>query len=178
MKAAAFYLVLLSLALLSCDGNKYREKREKLIRVWRSSTVKNKDIDSFLIKTQKFIDTLGVGNDEAINMELYGTTNVDSLRKLLQVRLDSTKSMMANPVTNTIIEFSRDSLAFLSFNGALDTSKWTLGPDDVLTLEERKSGMQNDKVIWEVMELTDTSLVVKMKEDTSSSIVTFHPEQK
>ena len=139
-------LLLLFVALVSCGHKK------TIVGSWRSVRLENPDMDSFYIKTQQYIDTIGKNNDPAVNMEVYGTTNIDSLRREMQVRFDSTKALQERSITNTVITFKSNGLAYLSFNGNIDT------------------------IVWKVAELTDTSLVVKMEKDSSVSKVTFHPE--
>ena len=94
----------------------------------------------------------------------------------MQVRFDSTKALQERSITNTVITFKSNGLAYLSFNGNMDTSRWTLGADNMLKLSDVSVGMQPDTIVWKVAELTDTSLVVKMEKDSSVSKVTFHPE--
>ena len=163
-------LLLLFVALVSCGHKK------TIVGSWRSVRLENPDMDSFYIKTQQYIDTIGKNNDPAVNMEVYGTTNIDSLRREMQVRFDSTKALQERSITNTVITFKSNGLAYLSFNGNMDTSRWTLGADNMLKLSDVSVGMQPDTIVWKVAELTDTSLVVKMEKDSSVSKVTFHPE--
>ena len=165
-------LLFLIVAFFSCNHKK------GIVGVWHSVRLENKDIDSFYIKTQQYIDTIGKNGDPATNMALYGATNMDSLRQEIQVRFDSTKALQMRSVTNTIITFKPDGMDYLSFNGNMDTSKWALGADNMLRLTDMNAEMQHDTITWEVTELTDTSLVVKMKKDSSFSKVTFHPEGK
>ena len=176
MRSITIFVLFLGVVLVACD--KGNPKMKKLMRAWRSARVENKDMDSFLVSTQRYIDTFGRNSSVETNIAVYGTANVDSLRNRIQEQFDSTRNILKESIANTIVDFRRDSMAYLSFNGTMDTSKWTLGPDDMLTLEDRNTGMNNEKIIWEIIELTDTSLVVKMKEDTSYSRVTFHPEKK
>ncbi len=165
-------LLFLLVALFSCSHKK------SIVGAWHSVKLENPDIDSFYIKTQQYIDTIGKSNDPVINMALYGTTNIDSLRKEMQVRFDSTKALQLRSITNTVITFKPNGLVYLSFNGNMDTSKWMLGADNMLRLTDMSAGMQHDTITWEVAELTDTSLVVKMQKDSSFSKVTFHPDGK
>ncbi len=149
-----------------------------LIRSWEAVRVENKEIDDFYLKTQLFIDTFGRNNDAATNLKLYKTTNVDSLRKATQANFDEAKNDRQRALISTFLTFNPDNTVYLSFSGAMDTSKWILGADNVLILEDMNVGMNHEKITWEVLELTDTSLVVKMKEDTTYSKVTFHPDGK
>ena len=159
-------------------ASKGQLKSGGIIGSWHSVRLQNDDLDSFYARAQHYIDTFGKNNTDAINLRVYKTTNVDSLRRLTQAQFDSSKNLQQQEVMNTTLIFRPDNTVYLSFNGALDTSKWSLGPDDMLTLEDMNAGTEHDKLTWEVTELTDTSLVVKMKKDSSYSKVTFHPEGK
>ncbi len=171
-KITALVILFLVVVLYSCQHKK------SIVGSWHSVRLENKDIDSFYIKTQQYIDTIGKTNDPAVNMALYGTINIDSLRREIQVRFDSTKALQQRSVTNTVITFKPDGTVYLSFNGNMDTSRWALGTDNMLRLTDMNAETQHDTITWEVAELTDTSLVVKMKKDSSFSKVTFHPEGK
>ena len=109
-------------------------------------------------------------------MELYGTTNVDSVRRLMQEQFDSAKVIQLRSVTNTIFNFRKDSLLFISFNGNVDTCKWTLGDNKKLTVKDMNTGGTGEEMTWEIIELTDTDLILKIAQDTTFSKVTFHPE--
>ena len=110
-------------------------------------------------------------------MEVYGTTNVDSLRKLMQEQYDSAKIIQMRSVTNTVFSFTKDSLLFISFNGNIDTCKWTLAANNKVMVEDLNKGGTGEKMTWEILELSDTDLVIKIPQDSSFSKVTFHPER-
>ena len=173
MKRSVLLLLLLPLAFFSCKSN-----RDKLVGTWHSVRLENRDIDSFFVKSQLYIDTIGKNNNPLTNMELYGTTNIDSVRKMMQEQFDSAKSIQMRSVTNTVFNFRKDSMLFISFNGNIDTCKWKLGGNNKLTVKDMNTGGTGEEMVWEILELTDTDLVVKMVQDTTFSKVTFHPEGK
>ena len=173
MRSVAVLVLGLSVVFFSCKSNK-----KKLIGAWHSVRLENKDIDSFFINSQRYIDTIGKNNDPAVNMEVYGTANVDSLRRLMQERYDSAKSMQLRSVTNTIFNFVNDSTLFISFSGNLDTCKWVMEGSNKVVVEDMNKGGEGQKMTWEILELSDTSLVLRIPEDSSISKVTFHPEGK
>jgi hypothetical protein len=172
MRATTISILFLSLALFSCKNNK-----QKLVGSWHSVRLENRDIDSFFVKSQLYIDTIGKNNDPATNMEVYGTTNVDSLRKLMQEQYDSAKTIQMRSVTNTVFNFTKDSLLYISFNGNIDTCKWGMDGNSKVRVEDLNTGGTGEKMTWEIMELTDTDLVLKIPQDSSFSKVTFHPEK-
>jgi len=172
MKRSVFLLLFLPAAFFSCKNN-----RQKLVGSWHSVRLENRDIDSFFVKSQLYIDTIGKNNDPATNMEVYGTTNIDSMRRMMQEQFDSAKSIQMRSVTNTVFNFSKDSMLYISFNGNIDTCKWILGGNNKLTVKDMNTGGTGDEMTWEILELTDTDLVIKMMQDTTFSKVTFHPEK-
>lgn len=171
MRIVAVFMVVLSLGIFSCKSNK-----QKLIGKWHSARLENRDIDSFFVKSQQYIDTIGKNNDPATNLLVYGTTNVDSLRRLLQEQFDSAKSMQARSVTNTIFSFTKDSLLFISFNGNDDTCKWIVEGNKI-NVEDLNKGGTGEKMTWDILEINDTALVLKIPQDSTFSKVTFHPEK-
>ena len=170
-------LVLLSFAILfaACSPG----VRERLIGSWRADSVQKASMDSFFQKSQRYIDTVGKNNDPETNMRLYGVTNMDSVRRLLQQQFDSAKALQINAVTNTVFKFRKDSVAVLSFNGNLDSSKWSVENNNTILMQDMNGGKaEGDRVKMDILVLTDKMLKVKLVEDTEVSIVTFHPEGK
>ena len=172
MRTAIISVLFLSIAFFSCKNNK-----QKLVGTWHSVRLENRDIDSFFMKSQLYIDTIGKNNDPTTNMDVYGTTNVDSLRKLMQAQFDSAKAIQMRSVTNTIFNFTKDSLLYISFNGNIDTCKWTLEGNSKVKVEDLNTGGTGEKMTWDIVEVSDTDLVLKIPQDSSFSKVTFHPEK-
>jgi len=44
-------------------------------------------------------------------------------------------------------------------------------------VKDMNTGGTGEEMVWDILELTDTDLVVKMTQDTTFSKVTFHPEK-
>ena len=57
MRKSTIYIILISAVLFSCKNNK-----QKLVGSWRSVRLENRDMDSFFVKSQIYIDTLGKNN--------------------------------------------------------------------------------------------------------------------
>lgn len=169
-------LVFLAGALFACKGRKGDENR--IIGKWHAVKMENPDMDSFFVRSQKYIDTVGKGHDDATNIALYGVANMDSMRKVLQVQFDSAKLMQMNAVTTTIFTFRKDHVALLSFNGTLDSSKWNLDTTGKLVLAEMNPAGPAATVKMELLSITDSMLVLRMQENGTFSTVTFHMEGK
>ena len=172
MKRTTVFLLLLSLVLFSCK----RSKREMIIGKWQAVKLENQDIDSFFIKSQTFIDTMGKGHDDLTNMRIYGATNMDSIRHILQVQYDSAKAIQAASVTNTTFNFRKDSMLIISFSGNLDSSKWHFNDAGALVLDELNGYGPGDKIKIEIITLADTVMKLKFIENNSISTVTFRPQ--
>ena len=171
-KKTFFLLLSLTAVFFSCNN-----KRNNIVGKWHSVRLENPDIDSFFAKSQMFIDTLGNNDDVDTKIALYGTTNMDSMRKVMQEQFDSAKSIQMRSVTHTVFNFVKDSMLYISFNGNIDTCKWSLAANNKLTVKDMNTGGTGDEMTWDVVELTDTDLVIKMVQDTGFSKVTCHPEK-
>ncbi len=64
MKQTIFYLLLLIVVMASCKGN----KEQKIVGKWHAVHLENPEMDSFFINSQKYIDTIGKGNDDETNL--------------------------------------------------------------------------------------------------------------
>jgi hypothetical protein len=176
MRKAIVYVVFVSLALFSCNANKGPNR--VLVGTWHAVKFDNPNIDSFFKNSQAYIDTVGKGNDDATNMMLYHATNMDSIRHLLQEQFDSAKLLQMNAVLNTVFTFRKDSIVILSFNGGVDSSKWSIDNTGAIELTDLTEGGAGDKLKMEIVSSSDTVLVLKFKEDSAYTTVTFHPGEK
>jgi hypothetical protein len=179
MRKTFIYLILISLVLFSCK----RGKKELILGKWHAVKLENPSMDSFFANSQAYIDTIGKNNDPATNMSLYGATNMDSMRHLLQQQFDSAKFMQLNAVMNTMFNFRKDSIVLLSFNGSLDSSKWyfnTKNENELILaqLNTEKGAAPNDNVTMKVLALSDTVLKLRFEENGSASTVTFNRNEK
>lgn len=179
MKRTILYLSLVCLALYSCNGDK---KKDLLLGTWHSLKIENPDIDDFFVKSQKYIDTVGKGNDAATNLKLYGVANMDSMRVLLQQQYDSVKLIQTMADTQTLFKFSKDSVAALVFPDRTEAGKWYIDIDGTLVLigALEDGSVETSRVHIDV--LTETSLKLKFVKTqdgvTDTSYVTFRREGK
>lgn len=170
MKQACFLVVFMSVVLLACREH----KGAMLVGTWHAVKLENPDMDSFFIRSQQYIDTVGRGNDTAGNRRLYGVTDMDSMRRVLQGQYDSARAMQLDAVNNTVFSFRKDSIVVLSFNGSIDSSKWYINDSGALVLDELNGYGTGDRVKMQIAALTDTMLKLKFSENGAISTVTFH----
>ena len=173
MKPIAFCTILFSLVLLSFTI----DKKTMLIRKWRAAKMQSPQVDSVYKANVIYIDTLGKHSDAATNLEMYGTTNMDSIRHLLRHELDSTMAEKMRSVKNTIFNFRKDSILVLSFGGQEDSCKWHFDTKGRLVFTAIDGEDDGSNMDMEVLTLTETEMKLKFTEDGSYSIVTFYPDK-
>jgi len=173
MKRTTIFLVLLSVVFFACKRN----KKEMLTGKWHAVKLENPDMDSFFMNSQKYIDTIGKGNDDSTNIKLYGVANMDSMRHILQQQYDSAKTMQMAAVTNTTFTFRKDSIVVLYFNGSVDSSRWYIDSKGALVLDKLNGYGPGEKISMDIVTLSDTLLKLRFNENNSTSTVTFHPDK-
>jgi len=167
-------LLFLPLILLSCK----QDKKAMLERTWRAAALNNPQMNDIVMNGQTFIDTVGSHTNADANVDLYGTNNIDSLKKGLQLQLDSLKTDQLNTVQQTVFTFRKDGVAMISFNGNTDSSKWYLDDQGNIVLDELKEKGAGDIIKMRIESLTDTALLLNFEENGTNSVVTFHPDKK
>ena len=174
MKRITGCMLLLTVVFFACKSN----DQNKIIGKWHAYKLENKMIDSDFIFTQKVIDTLGMGHDDATNMSLYNTSNMDSLRKALQIQHDEAFEVQKNAVKNTIFTLNTNGIAIMSFNGEVDSSKWKLTNNTRLLFSDLKGPEGADSTAMDILVLNDTLLKVRMTKETDTSVIFFRRESK
>ena len=144
-----------------------------IMGAWAGTKFENPEMDSFFINSQNYIDTIGKNGNPATNMELYGVTNMDSIRRIMQAQHDSAKSMQMNAVLHTTFDFRKDSMVFVTFDGRVDTSKWYMESENALILEETSGEGKGTKTKMDILTLTDNELKIKFQQENTYSTVTF-----
>jgi hypothetical protein len=173
MTRSVLFIALFALIFFSCK----RSRQETLIGSWHAVKLENPEMDSFFVKSQAFIDTMGKNGDAATNLQVYGVTNMDSLRQAMQHQFDSAKVMQQSSVLNTQFKFRKDSVAILAFNGNVDSAKWHI-EGNILVMEDMNKETEGQKLHMEILALTDTVMKLKFEENGASSTVTFNPDAK
>lgn len=188
MKNTPVYLLFLLMLLCSCKQDrkklltgkwhvvKFENNLQLIVGKWNAVQMANPELDSFFINGQNYIDTVGKKNDPATNIRLYGTANMDSMRIMLQKQFDSAKNMQNSGVTTTSFYFGDDGVAILSFHGTIDSSAWGIDSLGYLVFDDLNEASKGEKVRMEIIEVSDTVLKLKFRENNVYSIVTFHPD--
>jgi hypothetical protein len=168
------FSLLVVVSLAACNGKK--EAASLIVGSWDGVKLQNPQIDSFLVNSQKYIDTIGKSGDTMANLAIYGVANLDSVRKELLAQRDSVIAIQNKMIRNTHFIFRKDSFAFLNFSGNLDTSSWYLDQKKYLVMKELIGEQKGTVQKWEVLSLNKNELKLKIEEENDYSIVTFHRE--
>ncbi len=170
--------VLLCTVVLSCTHNKH----DMILGKWRSIKIENRDKDNFFRSSQQFIDTMGKGNTDIMNMEIYGVTNMDSLRRELQMQYDSALAAQVSIDTQSVFTFNSDSTIIFSFPGKNETGKWYIDKKGKLVMDETNELGETETLSVEITELTEKSMKLTFIRDleegiSDTSIVSFRKEE-
>jgi hypothetical protein len=173
MMRYSFYLALLVFTLFSCkdDNMKYLPGK------WRAVLYQNRDVDSLFAYGQLYIDTMGKGNDDQTNIRIYGTANMDSMRKIMQQGHDEAITAQKEQVNNMVFSFLKDGKAIISFGGRVDTNKWTVDNENNVIVETMDPGSPKEILKWKVRGLSKNELKLRFMQETDSTIVTFKREE-
>ncbi len=150
---------------------------------WFAVKQENAGMDSFFVKSQEYIDTMGKGHDDATNIAIYGVANMDSVRRVMQIQHDSARKMHEMAVSRTAFAFMPDHFARVEMAGEVDTCKWLLDNDNGLILEEQIEGNYMIISRYQIVELTKDELKLRFYEEVEgmgidSSTVTFNRQGK
>ncbi len=168
------FLALPLLTVLSCKES----KKDILTKKWQAVTVENEELKKQISESRIFFDTVGKSTDAAANEILYGARNMDSLRVLLKIQLDSFVALQEHAVQNTWMDFYADSLVATSFDSDPDTVNWYFDDEGNLMLDELDKKGAGAKIKMEVLKLTDTLLQLRFNENGFSSVASFRPATK
>lgn len=152
-----------------------QSKKDMITGKWQAVKYENPEMDAFFEETGHYIDTLGSNGNAATNIELYGSNNIDSVRKAMREKRDSVMLMQNASVKNTTFEFTKPDLVVINFNGRIDSGKWTFKKEDgsQLEMEELNGPDKGTKIQIDVLTLKTDSLKLKIDQENTSSMVTF-----
>jgi hypothetical protein len=144
--------------------------------------IENRDKDNFFRSSKQFIDTMGKGNDDSTNMAIYGVTNMDSLRRELQVQYDSAYAAQMGIDTQSVMTFKNDSTVIFGFPGKNETGKWHLDIKGKLVLDETNELGEVQSLVVDITEISESALKLTFIRDleeglTDTSVVSFRKEQ-
>ena len=149
-----------------------------MLKKWQAIKVENPELERQIAESRIFFDTVGKSTDAATNLELYGVRNMDSMRAILKMQLDSFITSQERTVQNTWLDFNKDSTVIASFGTAPDTVKWYFDDEGNLMLDEMQQKGVGSKIKMEVVKLEDTALQLRFTEDGFSSLAIFRPANK
>lgn len=155
---------------------------KKLIGKWRSVRIENKDKDNFFASSKLFIDTMGKGNNDSTNFEIYGVTNMDSLRRELRNQFDSAYAAQRTIDTQSTITFNTDSTAVFGFPGKSEKGRWFIDRKGRLILDETNELGQTKQLKVLISQAAPDSLqltfMLEIEEGLAdTSVVTFKREK-
>lgn len=168
-------VVVLTFALGACTT---KDKKSLITGKWQAVSLENAKLDELMKEQAHFLDTFGRNNTPEQNMEIYGTSNLDSLREMSQKEMVEYMAMQDHAVKNTTFEFKKDGIVIMNFSGQIDTTGWHIGDDGKLTLDETSTTADGQKITMEILSLTDTMMKLQMNEQGMNSTVIFKPASK
>jgi hypothetical protein len=168
-------IILLGLfSIVSCKGSDERT----LVGEWQEVAVINPQLDEAVNKQQLFADTVGSKTTAAQNKALYGTDNIEEMRKSLKTNLDSFRKAQHSAINATRFVFRADGLLYTHSLDGVDSSNWYLDDDGALILDEGKLKGTGNRIRMEIAELSDTLLKLQYNEQFLTSTAVFKPVKK
>ncbi len=161
------------LLLFSCNNTE-----RKLIGTWHVVKWDNPYNDSFFRNTKNFIDTIGKGHDDALNIQIYGVANMDSMRNILQKQYDSAKMAQENVSMKTVLNLKKDGVAEITTGDETKEGKWLIDKENALIIEEAGFGNPQGITKCRILELTGKKLMLRFYQENDSTTITFEPEPK
>lgn len=177
------FLIIGFILVIFASCQQAKPNKDLILGTWHAIKVENKFADSFLRKGQYYIDTMGKGHDDATNIELFGTANMDSMRRVLQMEMDSMKIMQEGQQKQTIFKFEKNGKVSLGVPGRFESGDWHINKNGQLVLvEENKVDGGNSSTDVDIITLNDTSLKLMFVAIDSgikdTSYVSFRKEGK
>src|SRR5690606_26119063 len=108
------FVLLCPILLFSCKPS----KEEIITKKWQAIRLENPDFEKQIADSRVFFDTVGKSTDAATNEVLYGVSNMDSMRAILKMQLDSFLSMQDQTVKNTWLHFMNNGTVATAFGTA------------------------------------------------------------
>ncbi len=152
--------------------------KDMIVGKWRGVEAFDPQDDSATQQMKIYIDTLGSSKDPMVNLSIYGTTNIDSIKNYLRNEMNSLKQVRSNALHNTIFSFKSNGVAELDFNGKKNTSSWTVDSSSTLRLIDKDGDTKGQEITAKILTVTDSMLKMKFIEAGHTSDVTFHKEKK
>lgn len=168
-------VVVFSLLVLFAACNT-KDKKAQIVGKWQAVDMDNPQLMLMMDEQRAFLDTFGINNTEQQNIDVYGFSNIDSARKVLQEEMDEYMKMQDHAIQNTHFEFRKDGMLIMDFSGQVDSTQWDLDEQNMIVLKVLEG--EEEPVNLEVLSVSDTLLKLALKEQGMSSVVIFKPEDK
>jgi len=162
--------VLLAATLLSACGN---SKEKMLTGKWQAVKLDNAELEKQIEESRRVMDTIGSHTTPEMNRQLYGESNIDSLKAMISAQIDESKLMQQYFLDHTSFEFRKDKVAVLVFGGEPDSANWYFDDEGALVLDDMKLKGSGDKTKMEVVSLTDSTLQLRYTENGITSVASF-----
>jgi hypothetical protein len=158
--------------LASCQ----QSKKDMLAGTWNAVNYENPEMDAFFAESAKYIDTLGANGNAQTNYELYGSTNVDSIRNAMRMERQQTLEMQMQAIKKTTFTFTKEGKLMVNFNGKMDTGNWSMKTKDAssIELEELSGPDKGRKTPIDILKLKGDSLMLKIIQDNTYTTITFN----
>lgn len=162
----------IAVTLVACT-----EKKEDLIaKRWQVSSWESPVMDSMVRENMAFIDTFGTNTPGDYNKNVYGVEDVtDSFRTAVRANFDEQVAMERHARENTIFEFKKDSVVYITVSDQTDSAKWYINKEDKLIIDNMTPEPQGDKFEMEIVNLTKEEMKVKLKINDDNSTIVFKP---
>ena len=177
-KRPAYVLLLLVFLFCSCRNS----TADKLVGKWRSVKIEEHSRDDFFRNSKNYIDTMGNGDSDSTKMALYGTLNIDSLRREMLLRYDSALAALKDIETKSTMHFKKDSSVVIGFPGTSELGKWYINDSGLLVMDETNSFGETEHLFIAIRQLNEEQLQLAFTRETEdygvdTSIVTFRREK-
>lgn len=150
---------------------------------WRSVKIEERSRDEFFKSCRQILDTLGKGHTDAENFEIYGVTNVDSLRGEMQTEYDSAFAAVKSIETESSLYFKPDSSVIVGFPGMNETGKWHINTEGNLLIDETNKYGETQQLVIHIVHINPNELKLAFTRDADndagkdSSFVTYRREK-
>jgi len=149
-------------------------KEKMILGKWQAINMESPKLDQQIADTKNYIDTIGKSTTPAQNLELYGVSNMDSMRLLMQQQLDMTLAEQKRMIDETWIEFMKKGIVATNFGAPQpDTINWYFDDDGALMLDEMKMKGTGSKIKMDIIKLEKDTLKLSFSENGFESTATF-----
>ena len=163
----AVILCLGFVALTGCQN----DQKSMLCRKWKTVKLENAKMDMEIATMRAYIDTLGANDPElALAMDL------DSVKSLLTTSLEASLDEQQAALSNTLMEFQSNGVAYTTSIDGIDSAFYTL-EGNFIKFDEAKLKGHGETMTFEILTLNQDTLKVKLIDYGDTSIAYMVPAQ-